>query len=276
VRCALGPWGIALAVAVASGTGSRPAGAQVDPKTCGAAYVKAQVLRRESHLRASRSQLLVCSNPSCAASLRGDCVKWLSEVEGMLPTVVFSVKGGDDRDLTAVKVTVDGDLLVDDVGGAAVAVDPGPHTFRFTTYGAAPVEVQALIHEGEQAKTIQARFAKPAGSEPGPGLLPYIVGGGALVLLGIGSAFEISGLSDKGAADSCAAAPRSCSPATYDADKGAAERGFVAGDVFIGLGLVGAAGAAYFYFKGRPSKQDQAGALPVLVSPRGLALQVRF
>lgn len=50
----------------------------------------------------------------------------------------------------------------------------------------------------------------------------------------------------------------------------------MAGDVFIGLGLVAAAGAAYFYFKGGHPKGGDAVSLPFLVSPRGAALRLEF
>lgn len=98
---------------------------------CVAANESAQELRREGKLRETRAQLSVCISASCPGPVREDCVARLAETEAAVPSVVFDVRDDTDRDLSAVRVTMDGQPLADRLDGGAIAVDPGPHHFVF-------------------------------------------------------------------------------------------------------------------------------------------------
>jgi hypothetical protein len=270
-----------LAAALLAVLGSAPRAARGNPpasvsphdQACGSAYMQSQLQRRQSLLRAARESLLVCSNASCPASVRGDCARWLGEVEAAVPTVVFSVKGPNGEDLTAVKVEIDGAPLVDGIGGAAVAVDPGSHTFRFEPESGAPVDVGVVIIEGEKDRILRAQIAPPRATRSTPLAVPLAVGAGAVVLGGIGASFEIVGLSNRASADSCA--QTACAQPTYNSDKSSAQRDFLAGDILVAAGLVAAGTAVYFLVSGRPKKAAQSGTF--IVSPLGGGwLGVRF
>jgi hypothetical protein len=268
---------LVLAPHVAQSSDTSPSTPTPHDQACGSAYVQAQLLRRESRLRAARESLLRCSSESCPAGLRSDCTRWLAEVEIALPTVVFSLKGRNGEDLSAVRVDMDGTALVESLGGTAVPVDPGRHTFRFEPTGYAPVEVEAVISEGERDRIVRAEAAPRASSVRSPSSLvpPLAVGATALVLVGVGASFEIVGLSSKNSADLCTRMPSSCSDPMYDSFKSSAQHEFLAGDILIGVGLVAVGAAVYLYLSGRPREAPQSRlSLPIPLGARGI--QFRF
>lgn len=121
---------------------------------CITANTKAQSLRREGKLADARQQLRMCGDPKCPALVSTDCAKRLDELESVQPTVVVDVKDAAGHDLTDVRVTVDGQPLLEKLDGSAVPVDLGAHRFTFTVAGAAPVSEQLVIREGEKSRSI--------------------------------------------------------------------------------------------------------------------------
>ena len=63
--------------------------------------------------------------------MRDDCAQRLDEIDRVQPTIVFEVHDGSGKDLSAVRVLLDGRPWLDRVDGAAVPLDPGAHTFTF-------------------------------------------------------------------------------------------------------------------------------------------------
>jgi hypothetical protein len=270
-----------LASTPVAANGGPPASVSPHDQACGAAYVEAQVLRRQSRLRAARESLLVCSNTPCPTSVRGDCARWLGEVEAALPTVVFSMKGPKGEDLSAVKVEMDGAALLDSIGGASVPVDPGRHTFRFEPEGGAPVDAEVLINEGEKDRIVRAQVTPAAsGARSTPLAVPLAIGAGAIVLGGLGAYFEIVGLSNRSSADTCAqeasASPPCAYATTYAPHQSAAQRDFLAGDILVGASLLAVGAAVFLFVSGRPRDTAQSG-LALVASPLGgSGLQLRF
>ncbi len=121
---------------------------------CITANTKAQSLRREGKLAEARQQLRMCGDPKCPVLVSTDCAKRLDELEGVQPTVVVDVKDASGRDLTDVRVTVDGQPLLDRLDGSAASVDLGAHVFTFSVAGAAPVSQQLVIREGEKSRPV--------------------------------------------------------------------------------------------------------------------------
>jgi len=119
---------------------------------CADADTQAQQLRRQEKLGATRAQLTICTDPACPQLVRDDCAQRLDDLDKIQPTLVFEVKDGNGHDLTDVKVTVDGEPLVDNVSGAAIPVEPGAHAFRFEAKGEKPVTKQLVLREGDKAR----------------------------------------------------------------------------------------------------------------------------
>jgi len=150
--------GAALAVAALASDGSA-----ADVQACLTASEKGQRARAAGKLREAREQFLVCGAEGCPALVRKDCTQWQGEVVALLPTVVFGAKDARGRDLFDVTITMDGEVLARRLDGKSVAVDPGPHTFRFEVAGSAPVIERALVKEGERARAITVTFVSSEG-----------------------------------------------------------------------------------------------------------------
>ena len=274
--------GAALAIAVA--LAPAPARAE-DKRACASAYVQAQVQRQKGHLKAARGLLLACSG-ECSADLRTDCAGWLREVEAALPSIVIEAVGPDGKETANVRVTCDGALLLAKLDGRAVPMDPGPHMCRAEMEGEPPKEEQVLVPEGEQHKPWRVSFkhplapvrvtpkpAPPAGSNaaalppssPLPFSMPVLVLGGVGALATIvGTAVEVSGLSQHAALDRC---KPNCTTSAVSSDKTT----FLVGDVTLGIAIATLATAAVLYFT-RPAggSQATAGSVRLTVDARRL------
>jgi hypothetical protein len=140
----------------------------------------------DHHLRAERTQLLVCAAPSCPADVRRECVRRVEEVLGAIPTVIFEARDTAGNDLTAVKVTMDGETLADRLDGLAISVDPGIHTFVFESAGEAPVRKVLVVREGQKERRELISFGRsaasrsPAQATSPPPLAPPVEGTSAI------------------------------------------------------------------------------------------------
>jgi hypothetical protein len=158
---------------VAAGLFPGRAFADITKDQCVDANTRAQSLRREGKLGATRDQLRLCMDAACPAIVRSDCIQRLDDLDRVQPSIVFDVKDGAGNDLLAVSVTMDGRPLVDKLGGTALVVDPGPHTFVFASAGAAPVTQTFVLREGEKARVEHVVLAaKPGPVAPPPGPPP--------------------------------------------------------------------------------------------------------
>ncbi len=134
------------ALIVAGLLGAWPAGAA--PPTvpeCLSAYERSIERTRQNRLLEARAELVVCASDTCPDDVRRECSGRVDEVNASIPSIVFEAKDAAGNDLTAVKVTLDGQKFADRLDGTALAVDPGPRTFVFETTGAAPVRKQFVL-----------------------------------------------------------------------------------------------------------------------------------
>jgi hypothetical protein len=134
--------------------------ASSDRVLCADSYRNAQVQRKNGALKRARESLLVCVSDRCPAVLQPDCTRWLTEVEAALPSVSFAAKDADGKDVTAVRVSIDGQPLTDTLDGKAISIDPGSHTVRFEHAGEVPIEQAIVIREGEKARVVNVSWAK--------------------------------------------------------------------------------------------------------------------
>ncbi len=154
-------------------------------------------LRAEHKLRLTRTQLLVCSSASCPAEVRQECNHRIDEVNAASPTIVLAVKSRAGRDLSAVKVSVDGQVVADHLDGSALAIDPGAHEFTFEASGAPTLTETIILHEGEKDRRETVTLAigaapEPTTSAPLPGAAPD--GEGAKPIEGAGKTQRVLGV----------------------------------------------------------------------------------
>ena len=78
---------------------------------CAEASEAAQSFRDDRKLQAAREKLLACARPECPKPIKRDCDELLSEVDAAMPTIVLAARDAEGRDLTDVKVLLDGTPL---------------------------------------------------------------------------------------------------------------------------------------------------------------------
>jgi hypothetical protein len=133
---------------------------------CLGASERALSLRSSHKLRDARAQFVICAAATCPADVRSECQRRVTEVNAAIPTVVFEAKDADGNDLTAVKVSMDGQPLADKLEGLAISIDPGAHQFLFEAEGRTPIQKTIVINESEVGRHEQITFGKPP--EPPP------------------------------------------------------------------------------------------------------------
>jgi hypothetical protein len=257
-----------------------------DPTTadCLAASDASLKSGNEHKLRAERAELLICAAASCPADVRKECLRRVDEVNAAIPTVIFEAKDVAGNDLSAVTLTMDGQLLAERLEGTALSIDPGEHDFVFQTTGQERIERRFVIREGqkERRESIVFGAAQPQPWTPTPltaapqdmaparessGLgtqrtLALVAGGVGVVGVGLGSIFGAMALSKK--SDAEATCPgTACTESGVSKWTDARSAGNVSTAFFVvgGLGLVGGA-VLWFTAKPAPSTRMAAGFGP--------------
>jgi hypothetical protein len=240
-------------------------------------------LGNQHKLRAKRSQLLICGSASCPADIRDACVNRVSEVNTQIPTIVFAAKDSSGADLTAVKVTMDGELLVSRLEGTALSVDPGEHTFTFDVAGQPSVTKKLVIQQGQKDRREQINFGTPtaptlvgvpvATAEQAPlssptetrrgigtqKVLAVVAGGVGLIGLGIGTAFGVVSISKH--RDAQAACPTSQCATSSDVNLWSEARsaGNISTAALVAGGVLLAGGAVLWFTTGKPRSDAAPG-----------------
>jgi hypothetical protein len=263
-----------------------------DKQTCIAAYEKAQHLRNDAKLRAAREQLLVCSRPECPALVRQDCSQWMTEVNAALPSVVIAGRDTQGHDVLAVRVSIDGAVVVEQLDGKPINVDPGVHKFRYETSGMPAVDEQVLVREGERNRPLTVTFTSPNATKPDPikppgddggadkpssPVLPVVLIGVGVVALGAALFFDLKANGDARTLRDV------CAPNCRQDDVDGVQTKYVAAGVSLGIGIVGVGvGTALFLLRGSGSASTKTQAstwtFDVKPTPGGgaAAIGVRF
>ncbi len=203
---------------------------------CASASERAQVERDEGRLRAARESLITCAAHRCPGVIRQDCVAWLQEVEGALPTVVLSgIEGSLQR------VEVDGELVSVQLG-RAFAVDPGRRRFVVETSDGARIVREVVVREGEKSQPIELSRPKKVPETPSDEGFTVPVGAWVLAGVGLAGVGVFAGLSAyaKSEVDDMRV---DCAPFCPQARVDDARAFLLGGNVSLGLGIA-AIGAA--------------------------------
>lgn len=264
---AITTWAISVAGLIWSESG------HAEANSCANAYEQAQELRAEQKLQLARQNLQVCVEPSCPDFVRGECGRWLVEVENSLPTVVLAAKKSG-HETEKVRVLYDGAALVERLDGKAIAVDPGPHTLTFIAVGDKPVELKVVFREGEKNRIVEAdigeEVVRPVAGPPEvmakadqprddastsrASWLPY--GFGGLGVLGV-TGFALLGVMGNHALQD---RENHCAPTCSDAEVNSVRTKYYLADISLGVGVV-SLGVAGYLFLTSPSRRP--GPAPV-------------
>jgi hypothetical protein len=232
--------------------------AEPDKLECIAANDAAQELRRSGKLHDAREKLAVCISASCPGPVREDCAQRMTEVDGVMPRVVFEVKDAAGNDVVAVVVLMDGQRLTDRLIGLPVQVDPGAHRFVFEAPGLAGAERTIVIHEGERDRRERVVLGQSAEAAPSAAPSPegspqrtiaLVLGGAGVVGLVVGS---ILGLVSKSSYDhalqtECGNDPNGCSPQGIRDGQSAHGQAAASTVTFVAGGALLAGGAVLYF-----------------------------
>jgi hypothetical protein len=228
---------------------------------CTTSYEKAQYLRRDKKLRAARKELITCSQATCPGAIVSDCTQWMSEVDKIIPSVVFDARDSKNQSLADVKVSMDGEVLQSKLDGTAVQVDPGTHTFHFEMADGTSGDQQVLVLEGEKARVITYSVpvtpgggsTEPPKNQPdqpssgGSKTLAYVVGGVGVASLAVGIIVGAMGSSQASSDKSTGG----CAPNCSDDEVSSIKTKLIVSDIFIPVGIVGiGAGVALYLLSG--------------------------
>jgi hypothetical protein len=219
---------------------------------CASAADQAQQLRDEGKYRRAREHLLVCARDVCPAPIKRDCLEWLTQLESVAPTIVLGAKEGS-KDLSEVKVFVDGVPVTEKLDGKPMQMDLGKHTFKFE-YAGQTKEEDFIIGAGQKNRNVSVTFspaapvvvAPPPPKETGEGsLVPALVVGG-IGVIALGS-FTIFGLGGKSDVDDLQSCKGHCSEDSVNK----ARTKLIIADISLGVGIV-ALGVATYMIITRP------------------------
>ena len=232
------------------------------PRECAAASEESISLRKDGKLSEAKDRLLLCADTACPAEIRDDCARHVTEVSDALPSVVFEVKDAAGNDIGGVKVSMDGALLIEHLGGASVNVNPGEHTFRFEgTDPSQAVEKKFVIREAEKSRhlaVVMASPAKPGSPLGGRKTLALVAGGAGVVGLGLGVTFGFVAMSSWNSAKSeCGAGCPADSVAQSSKSSASSQAAVSTAGIIVGGVLV--AGAAVLWFTAPSGAQVQVG-----------------
>lgn len=278
------PAAVLLSTAVLA-AGSRAA-ADPTKQECVSANEAAQDQQAAGKLLNARRELAMCIAASCPAAIRQDCAQRLDDVTRATPSLIFAAKKPSGDDLTAVRVTMDGALLVDHLDGKAVDVDPGPHRFAFETEGFSPHGRDLVVRMGEKDRIVEVDLL-PAHAAPvlvpppisvthvrehprrtllAPTVASFVVGVAGAVAGGVLTALWAQAKTD---GDAACGVPFSCAPATASQWEGQQVGYSVGLGVAFGVAVVGLALGIGLLVAGSPKDSPQTH---VVLGPKGLGI----
>jgi hypothetical protein len=168
---------LVAALVLASASALAPAAWADDNAVCSDAYAVAQSRPNDRRMAFVRTQMRLCARPECAGLLGGqmvkDCTAWLAAAEATMPTVILSARDPAGNDVTDVTVTVDGVVVATKLDGTAVAVEPGSHTFKFTSAAGATGMQNEVILDGTKNNLLRVILSPP--EQPVPAPVPVVV-----------------------------------------------------------------------------------------------------
>jgi hypothetical protein len=273
-------------------------GAPPAANECIATYEESVPLRKNHQLKAARAKVVICSSETCPSDIRTECLSRLAEVDASMPTVVFEAKDAAGAMVFAVKVTMDGAVLAERLQGAALAIDPGEHTFTFDVAGRPSVEKHLMIFEGEKLRRERVEFEALA--SPTPAATPSVtlnsetaepphpatkqplgkariaalaLGGVGVVATGVGVAYSFVAMSRRDHASSIC--PNDCPNQTgVTAWSDARSAGNIATGSFI-VGAVSIASGVAVWLLAKPTAEG-APAPQISLGPGGIQLAGRW
>jgi hypothetical protein len=259
-----------------------PRRARADDQThaCIVASEEGQQLRAQRKLVTASEKFAQCVRDVCPGAVRKACLAWRAEVETAIPSIVLAARDAAGRDLSAVKVSIDGSATAEQLDGRTLPVDPGPHLVRFEPANGEPLEERIIVRQGEKNRVIQVVIGPPSMStaptpRSGPAGVPlaaWVLGGVGVVALGSFAVFGLVGQSDRNSLEHSCVPTETCNPSAVTSMR----TNLIVADVSLGVGIASAGGAVYFALARRSADTPVASVpLDFVASPGGGLLRWR-
>ena len=207
---------------------------------CVDAATVGQTKRDEGKLLAARDQMLRCSRDECTV-VKAFCARWLTEIEGQIPSVVVRVVDSDGSDRTDAKATMDGRPMRLD--GKPMSLDPGEHMLVVVAPDAPRKEQKVLLVDREKSRLVSIQLptkkrgqaaADTSSSAPPPkGGIPtgvWILGGFGVAAVGTGVYFGLT------ARHQLNELQTNCSPMCPESSTTSGRRAALLADIGFGVG----------------------------------------
>jgi hypothetical protein len=217
--------------------------------------------RAKGHLRAARLRSTECLDARCPTRIRRDCDAQASELERLIPTIVFRVRAPDGSDITRASVHIDGAAESSALDGRAHEIDPGAHEITAAAEGYAAAHVRIVVEEGVRARVVELRpvpmmaepsarapLPEPAARSSAPAQSTWIASG-ALAGVGVIGLGLFAGLGLAADAD-FRHLRDTCGGACDARDADSVRTRFQVADIALGVGVVALATAVVVYFVG--------------------------
>ena len=128
---------------------------------CTDAFDKAKEAAQDDHLRAANEWFALCSEATCARSMRKRCALVHTKIAAMLPSVVPEVTDDSGASTSETEVRMDGEILTSRLDGTAIVIDPGAHTFTFARDGEVFATRNLAIEKGQRRQIVSATYQPP-------------------------------------------------------------------------------------------------------------------
>jgi hypothetical protein len=248
VRSRFRAWSAALLVAAFASCSTRSA--RADVAACVAAHSRGQAERNAGRLQSARADFISCSTSECPSEIQAECVSLLAEVEAFMASVVFVGFDEQGHDATEVKVSVDGQVVLEKLTGLATTLDPGRHEVACSWPDGFEQKQTVVVAQGEKNRRVELRRepkaapAAPAAAAPHapkPPVFAYVLGGVGVAALGSFAAFAITGKSAEHDMDGC-------KPHCTQSQADKMRLRYLLADISLGVSVVALGAGGYLYF----------------------------
>jgi len=227
-----------------------PQMARADVAACVTAHSHGQAERNAGRLQSARNDFISCSTSECPSEIQAECASFLSEVEAFMASVVFAAIDEEGHDATDVKVSVDGQVVLDKLNGLATTLDPGSHEVSYTWPDGTEQKQTVVVAQGEknrrvelrrEPKAVAAKPAQPAAQAKKTPVAAFVLAGVGVAALGSFAAFAITGKSAEHDMDGC-------KPYCQQSQADKMRLRYLIADISLGVGVVALGASGYFFF----------------------------
>lgn len=240
---------------------------------CAQAYEQAQRLRKDGLLVDARKEALVCAQEACPTLLSDDCSRWMSELDGSIPSHVFELREADGSPVAGASVSLDGGEFAR-IDGLPVAVDPGSHTVVFRSPEGTEVRATFDAIVGRQNVLVRASLPEDGSAEDSSSrrvpTATWVFGG--IGVAGLGAFAVLAGLGSAEQSDlesECTVA----SPCDRDRGRGVKTM-YAAADISLAVGVASAAAGLGFWLAAPRRDRSESARIDFSANPTASSIRV--